>query len=199
MSERKDKQSVESLPPELISYLKEVHRVLRLQGYALSVSGMNQGRSRLGMVQELSTNTIELLIGREELLRFDDLPQEEVFPDEYFQEVQERLKSGDLSAPDMPIGERCKDLLTPLRVVYSWAWEVANGKDEYDSSLADSIVGRPVEIVGGMLDPLVDGERAAQDWNRLKSHPEDFEYFFNNFRFRVEDELRPHRIGGIIE
>ncbi len=172
--------------PELIDYARVIFELLRFQGYALSVSGMNMGRSRLGIVQELSANTLALLVGYDELLK-EDHSNREIIPYDYFSEIEEKLKTGKLVTPNVQISEVWKSYLNPLRVVYYWIGEIAN-KDGDPFSLAETDVGMPVEIVATLLDPLVDQEWCQQEWKSLSEDSDGFQSFLREFEFRVKDE-----------
>lgn len=81
--------------------------------------------------------------------------------------------------------------LLPLRVIYFWAWQVANDKSgDGIFSYADTDVGRPVAEIAKQLEDLVDSGEAERIWNELKSSPEGMARYFLEFRLRVRDKLR---------
>lgn len=181
----------EEFPPELLSYFQEMFRVLAVQGGALSAGGMNLGRSRLGVVQEFSTSILRFIVG--ERLYEKNWENLDMSRHDYLSQVEEKLRNGELIVSEIRLGRKAKRLLTQLRIVYEWAKDVANTPHDGLFRWADSPIGRPVEIIARMLDPLADNRQVKREWKKLKANPEKLEVYLERFRLEVKDLVNPYR------
>ena len=180
----------EKLSPQAKNYLRDILNVLRCHYTVLGRAGMNLGRSRISLVNELSIDTIRLLVADDEFLyELSSVERDEnVDPYQYLVEKEQELERGLIKPPKNSLTLSQGDILTRLAVVLEWGWQVANEKvGTY--SYADVPVGKGIKIVKTMLEDLVDKNKVTAEFERIKNDPNKAMLYFKTLDFEIKDKL----------
>ena len=180
---KKEKASLENLSGETKLYLREVFTVLRAHWTLLSRGGMSHGRSSIGFINELSLDAIKLLVRDDEFLYSP--ANDDIDPYQYLWDKERELKENQIKF-SFSIMPWQKEMLTKLRVVLEWGWEITNEKHD-QGSYRDTFIGKGIRMVGSMLDPLVDGKDVSKIYGSIKSNPKAIQLFVRKLEFEIKD------------
>lgn len=187
MKKERGSKSSEDLTPETKIYLSDIFLILRIHNGFLSRAGMNLGRSRIGRINELSIDTIRLLVGDDEFLynsTDNDIHED---ADQYFWKKKQQLEAGKIKLPQCHLTPWQKKTLTRLGVMLEYGWQVVNEKGDRLFSYADSPVGLGITIVRFMLNPLVDRNEVNRECGKIKDDPEKINHYYQMLYFEVKD------------
>jgi hypothetical protein len=177
----------EQLSPPVIEYLNQVHLILRVQQTALGMAGMNVGRSRIGVINEISLGALGALMTQEAITRDDLLDRDS---HSFLVDERAKLLNHTLVAPAFSPTTKQKELLVPIRVLHLWGGEVVR-EPHPQGTLEESSIGIATDIVADMLDLLIDNTQARALWMRMKGHTDMLEDYVRLFRWIVDETIRP--------
>lgn len=184
---KKERGSSENLSAETKIYLREISSVLTMHNGFLSRAGMNLGRSRIGRINELSIDTIRLLVGDDEFLYNSTDNDIHGNIDQYFWEKKQQLEAGKAKLPQCHLTPWQRKTLTRLGVILEYGWQVVNEKGDRQFSYADSPVGLGITIVRFMLNPLVDRNEVNREFGKIKDDPEEINRYYQMLYSEVQD------------
>ncbi|MBI2405810.1 hypothetical protein HYV21_02050 [Candidatus Microgenomates bacterium] len=182
-------QYSEHLNQETKEYLRQVFTVCRYQAFALSVAGMSLGRSRLGILNELTIDTLRIITNDDPFL-YEHERNQGIY--EYLEEFQTKLKEGAVKVPEVTFSEQQRQFLTRLTVLLEWGWEIANEQpDPVLLPMTYHPIGMAIGITRDMLTPLVDREEVEKKFREIKDDSQKLRDFYDEFRLDVRFTLRP--------
>ena len=181
----KEKEASQPLSKETKFYLGEVFTTLRAHWTLLSLAGMSHGRSRIGFINELSIDTIKFLVGDDEFLfgSADDSRDGDVR--KYLWDKENDLEENPRLV-DSSLLPWQTNILTKLRVVLEWGRDVVN-ENNPQGSYADTPIGKGIQIVGSMLDPLVDKPEFSNLYESMKNNPQALSIFARKLELEIKD------------
>lgn len=186
----------ENLAQETKIYLSKIFSILRIHNGFLSRAGMNLGRSSIGRINELSIDTIRLLVGDDEFLynsADNDIHED---ADLYFWKKKQQLEAGKIKLPQYRLTPWQKKTLTGLGVMLEYGWQVVNEKEKNQFSYADSPVGLGITIVRFMLNPLVDKDEVNREFGKIKDDSEKINHYYQMLYSEVQDLNRKRQHLG---
>lgn len=186
----------ENLAPETKAYLREILSVLTAHNSYLSVCGMNLGRSRIGRINELSIDTIRLLVGDDEFLYSSTDNDMHGDAGQYFWEKKQQLETDKAKLPQCHLTPWQKKTLTRLGVMLEYGWQAVSEKRDNAFSYADSPVGLGIQVVRSMLNPLVDRDEVNREFGKIKDNPEKINRYYQMLYFEVQDLNRKRQHLG---
>lgn len=189
---KKERGFSENLSPEIKNYLGEIFSVLRAHYSCLSSAGMNKGRSPIGTVNELSIDTIRLLVG-DRFLYGQVETEINSDSDQYLFEKKQELEKRKPKTFINSFTSQQEKMLTSLGVVLEWGWEDANRKRSDQLSYVDSPVGWGIQIVRSMLNTLIDRNEVKTEYEKIRGNPDKITKYVRELQFKVKDSL-PSRI-----
>ena len=182
----KEKEASQTLSKETKLYLGEVFTTLRAHWTLLSLAGMSHGRSRIGFINELSIDTIKFLVGDDEFLFGSANEDGNRDPHKYLWDKEKDLQNNPTTLIDSSLLPWQTNMLTKLRVVLEWGKDVANEKNP-QGSFADTPIGKGIQMVGVMLDPLVDKPEFSNLYESMKNNPQALSIFARKLELEIKD------------
>lgn len=179
MKEKVSKPSSSELNPDMKLYFGEMSKVLRYQGYSLSLAGLNMGRSVMDMARELLLRSIDKLGALD-----DDISIWKDGGDSLFSETQRKVDSGEIE-PKSKIPKKYKKLFQDIRTFYCFAEEKVKEKGENAFSYENGPIGVPVMLAIEMLDKVVDSNSAKKKWEAIKGDRDRVSEFFTLTKWQV--------------
>lgn len=176
MKEEAPKPISSEIKPDMKLYFGEMSKILRHQGYFLSLAGLNMGRSVIDMSRELLLRSIDKLgaVG------------DDVWDDGLYSEVKRKIDFGEI-IPKSKIPKKYKKLFQDIRTLYCFAEEKVKEKGEHMFSYEGGPIGIPVMLVIEMLDRIVDSDSAKRKWEEIKEDRNKVSEFFTLTKWQVDD------------
>jgi hypothetical protein len=185
----------ETIGPENKAYLKELFGFLCLQANALSVAGMNMGRSRLGVFNELAVDTIKAVVKDDDYLYDFERPTDGPvdIPAHFKSRIDKEIgRDGDIvNADPARFNTEQVNLLTRLTALQLFGWDVIAHEDKGQGDLTRHPVGQGALIASIYLLKVVDRNDVEVVLDTVTRSPEALRTLYDRLYFEVKDILHP--------